>query len=253
MREPVVAANWKMHKTAQDAQTYLRRLLELIPDSPRVKLVVCPSATALHVAGGLLAGSPIALGAQSARPEPEGAFTGEVSLMQVKEQGAQFVICGHSERRALFGEDDALVARKVQATLTAGLVPILCVGEGLEERQQGRAWLVVENQLGAALEDVELKDPARLVLAYEPVWAIGTGQAAQPEDAQEMAAHVRRWLVARFGTMGSQMRVQYGGSVKPDNACSFLELPDVDGALVGGASLDPESFWEISQCAAVQR
>ncbi|MFO8034654.1 MAG: triose-phosphate isomerase [Candidatus Bipolaricaulota bacterium] len=255
MRRPLVAANWKMHKSAEEAESYLRRLLEVVPNRPPLDLVVCPSATALHVAKGVLAGSHVAWGAQSARPEPEGAFTGEVSLAQVKEHGVSYVICGHSERRALFGEDDAVVARKVKATLAAELVPILCVGESLDQRQGGKAWAVVEGQLAAALADVELGNPSMLLVAYEPVWAIGTGMAAQPEDAQDMAGRIREWLVGRFGPQGAGVRIQYGGSVKPDNARAFLGLADVDGALVGGASLDPDSFWKIAQgaVAATQR
>ncbi len=253
MRRPVVVANWKMHKSVQDAERFLRRLLELAPQRPQVELVVCPSATALQAVGRVLAGTKIAWGAQSARPEPEGAFTGEVSLTQVIEHGVTHMICGHSERRALFGEDNRLIARKVEATLSAGLVPILCVGETLDQRRHGEAWSMVEEQLVVALHGVELEDPSRLVLAYEPVWAIGTGVAAQPDDAQDMAARLRRWLGERFGAGGGEVRIQYGGSVKPENARAFLGLADVDGALVGGASLDPDSFWKIAQGAVAGR
>ncbi len=249
MRRPIVAANWKMHKTLGEADTYFRRLMTLVPEVPEVDLVICPPYTALHAAQRALAGRPIYLGAQSARPEREGAFTGEISLAQVKELGATHVICGHSERRALFGEDDQLVARKVWSSMEHGLVPILCVGETLEQRESGNAWSVVEGQIAAALGELELSDPASLVVAYEPIWAIGTGVSAQPTDAQEMAARARRWLVARFGTIGQQVRVQYGGSVNRDNAASFLGCDDVDGALVGGASLDPDNFWKIAQAA----
>jgi len=249
MRTPIVAANWKMHKTVTEAEAYFRKLLALVPESPGVELVVFPSATALHVAARELEGSSIAWGAQNAHPEPQGAFTGEVSVVQVTDLGASYLICGHSERRHIFGEDDAFVAAKVKAALKAGLIPILCVGETLEQREGGQAWTVVERQLSAALSGIELPTPEKLVIAYEPVWAIGTGVPARPQDAQEMAARIRDWLGGHFGEPGEQVRIQYGGSVKPENARDFLSLPDIDGALVGGASLDPEKFWTIAQAA----
>ena len=250
MRTPIVAANWKMHKTAREAVDYFRRFLELVPARPPVELVILPPATLLWLAQKHLEGSAVAWGAQNAYPEPHGAFTGEVSVVQVADLGAKYLICGHSERRHIFREDDALIGRKVRAALEGGLNPILCVGETLEEREGGRAWQVVEGQLAAALEGVELSAPERLVIAYEPVWAIGTGVPAQPEDAQGMAARIRTWLRERFGKAGGAIRIQYGGSVKPENARDFLSLPDIDGALVGGASLDPDKFWAIAQAAA---
>ncbi len=250
MRTPIVAANWKMHKTAREAVDYFRRFLELVPARPPVELVILPPATLLWVAQKHLEGSAVAWGAQNAYPEPAGAFTGEVSVIQVADLGAKFLICGHSERRHIFREDDALIGRKVRAAWEGGLTPILCVGETLEERRAGRAWQVVESQLAAALEGMELPAPESLVIAYEPVWAIGTGVPAKPQDAQEMAARIRDWLKERFGRPGSEIRIQYGGSVKPENAAEFLALPDIDGALVGGASLDPDKFWAIAQAAA---
>ena len=250
MRTPIVAANWKMHKTVREAVDYFRRLLELVPARPPVELVIIPPATLLWVAQKHLGGSVVGWGAQNAYPEPQGAFTGEVSVVQVADLGARYLICGHSERRHIFREDDELVGRKLRAALEGGLIPILCVGETLEERQAGRAWGVVEGQLAAALADLSPEDASRLVIAYEPVWAIGTGVPAQPQDAQEMAAHIRDWLKERFGRTGGRIRIQYGGSVKPENARDFLTLPDIDGALVGGASLDPDKFWAIAQAAA---
>jgi len=249
MRRPVVAANWKMHNRVEDAQRYLHRLLELVPAEPSLDVVVFPSATALQATAQSLAQTPIAWGAQSARPEPEGPFTGEVSMKQVHDLGASYVICGHSERRALFNEDDELVSRMVKAALESDLVPIVCVGETLERRQAGADWQVVEMQLDVGLAQVEERESARIVVAYEPVWAIGTGEAAEPEDAQRMAWRIRRWLKDRFGASAEQIRIQYGGSVKPENAQEFLGLQDVDGALVGGASLDADSFWQIAQAA----
>ncbi|HOD73581.1 MAG TPA: triose-phosphate isomerase [Candidatus Bipolaricaulis anaerobius] len=248
MRTPLVAANWKMHKTIPEARAYLERLLELVGRDPGVEVVVIPSFTSLPAAAELLAGTPLGLGAQDAYPEPAGAYTGEVSVTQVADVGVHYVLCGHSERRNLFGEGDELVGRKVQAVVAHGITPILCVGETLTERQRGQAWEVVARQLRhgvATVGDV----PAGLVIAYEPVWAIGTGVAAQPSDAQAMAARIRVWLRKRFGARGDRVRIQYGGSVNTDNAGGFLSLPDVDGALVGGASLDPDTFWAIARSA----
>jgi len=250
MSKALVAANWKMHKTLRETEEYLRRLLELVGDEPSVELAVCPSFTALALAARLLSGSPIALGAQNGHPKKEGAFTGEVSMYQLADLGVRYVICGHSERRHLFGESDAFVAEKVRAAWIHGLTPILCVGETLEERQGGRAWEVVERQLSSALGDGLL---GPLVIAYEPVWAIGTGVPAHPHDAQDMARRIRAWLSERFGGKGAEVRIQYGGSVKPENAREFLGLPEIQGALVGGASLDPESFWQIALAATCGR
>ncbi len=247
MRVPLVAANWKMHKTAWEARTYLKRLLDLVPPEPGVELAVFPSFPLLPEAARALRGSPVRLGAQNVHPEPAGAYTGEVSVLQLAELGVRYVLCGHSERRKLFFEDDRFVGRKVRAVSAAGLAPILCVGETLEERKTGRAWPVVEGQLALGLEG--LGSPGGLVVAYEPVWAIGTGVAAHPADAREMAARIRAWLRDRFGEGSEGVRIQYGGSVKPENAGEFLRLPELDGALVGGASLDPDAFWAIAQTA----
>jgi triosephosphate isomerase len=248
VRIPIVAANWKMYKTIPEARAYLERLIALVGAGPRVEVVVLPSFTALAEAARMSSGTPIGLGAQDAHPEAAGAYTGEVSMAQVADLGARYVLCGHSERRRLFHEDDAAVAAKARAAVGHGLVPIVCVGETLSERQAGRAWEVVARQLERGLATLG-DNPCGLVIAYEPVWAIGTGVAARPPDAQEMAARVRDWLRDRFGSQGDGVRIQYGGSVKPDNAREFLELPDVDGALVGGASLDPDAFWAIVQAA----
>lgn len=247
MRIPIVAANWKMYKTIPEARAYLQRLIERVGQDSGVEVVVFPSFTALPAATEVLVGTPIALGAQNGHPEEAGAFTGEVSVVQVADLGVRYVLCGHSERRKLFGEDNAFVGCKVRAALAHGVAPILCVGEALAERKAGRAWGVVERQLREALASAE--GPDGLVIAYEPVWAIGTGVAARPADAQEMAAQIREWLRDRFGPAAEQVRIQYGGSVKPENAAEFLVLPDVDGALVGGASLDPDAFVAIVRAA----
>ena len=248
VRVPLVAANWKMHKTIPEARACLERLVSLVQADPGVEVAVFPSFTALPTAQQVLQGTSIALGAQNAHPETSGAYTGEVSISQLPELGVRYVLCGHSERRHVFGEDDAFVGRKVEAAAAHGLVPILCVGETLDERRAGRAWEVVSRQLERGVAGLG-SDPAGLAVAYEPVWAIGTGVAAAPSDAQEMASRIRGWLRDQFGAMGEGIRIQYGGSVKPDNAREFLRLPDVDGALVGGASLDPDAFAAIVHAA----
>lgn len=245
--QALVVANWKMHKTLRETEVYLRKLLELVGDEPPVELAVCPPFFALARAREILAESPVGLGAQNGHPKREGAFTGEVSMYQLSDLGVKYVICGHSERRHLFGETDEFVGEKVRAAWEYGLVPILCVGETLEERRAGRAWETVERQLSAALRGDSL---GPLVVAYEPVWAIGTGVPAHPSDVQDMARRIRAWLSDRFGKLANGVRIQYGGSVKPENAREFLGLPEIQGALVGGASLDPESFWRIALAAS---
>ncbi|NOX45142.1 MAG: triose-phosphate isomerase [Caldiserica bacterium] len=249
MRVPIVAANWKMHKTGAEAREYCRGFRALVPGDFPVELVIFPPFTALGAVREELEGTGIKWGAQNAHPEREGAFTGEVSLPMLREHGISYLIVGHSERRNIFGETDDFIARKLRAALDAGVSPILCVGEKLAERRAGRAREVVERQLAAALEGVRADEVGAIVIAYEPVWAIGTGVPARPEDAQEMAAFIRRWLADRFGGDAAAVRIQYGGSVKPDNAGAFLKLPDIDGALVGGASLDPDSFFAIAKAA----
>ena len=209
------------------------------------ELVVCPPFVALRSVQTLIQSDrlPIRLGAQDCHPEDEGAFTGEVSAPMLARLDVRYVIAGHSERRTLFGESDALVNAKVHAIRRNGMRPILCVGESLEDRDQGRAVEVVVGQLRGSLEGIALTDPEELVVAYEPVWAIGTGRTATPDDAQEMCASVRAELGRIFsGPMSEGIRVQYGGSVKPGNARTLLGEPDIDGALVGGASLSSEDF-----------
>ncbi len=247
MLKPLVVGNWKMHKTIKETEEYLRRLVALAGDEPPVELAVCPSFTALALTAQLLSRSPIAVGAQSGHPQKEGPFTGEVSMYQLADLGVKYVICGHSERRQLFGETDEFVAEKVKAAWAYNLTPILCVGETLGERRAGRAWEVVEHQLSAALGEGLL---GPLVIAYEPVWAIGTGVPAHPQDVQDMAGRIRAWLVERFRGNGKCVRILYGGSVQPENAREFLALPEIQGALVGGASLEPERFWGIALAAS---
>jgi len=245
VRTPIVAANWKMHKTRAEAREYCRRFRELVPRDFPVELVIFPPFTALGAVREELSGTAVRWGAQNVHPEPKGAFTGEISLPMLIEHGVSYVIVGHSERRYIFGESDGFIAKKVRAVLGAGPSPILCVGEKLEERKAGRAKEVVEGQLSAALGGLSAEGVSRVVIAYEPVWAIGTGVPARPEDAQEMAAFIREWLAERFGEVAQGVRIQYGGSVKPVSAPDLMRQPDIDGALVGGASLDPDEFARI--------
>jgi triosephosphate isomerase len=248
-RRPLVAGNWKLHKTlAESAQ--LAEQIVAGSKSVTAELSVAPGFVALARVAQVVGGSSVALAAQNAYWEAKGAFTGEVSLPQLKDAGCRYVILGHSERRQLFREDDAMVNRKTRAAIAYGLAPIVCVGETLEEREAGQAEAVVVRQVTAALADIAADAAAPIVIAYEPVWAIGTGRTAQPSDAQDMHARIRKTVGETLGAAVAQkMRILYGGSVKPDNAKTLLGQPDVDGALVGGASLVAESFLAIGTAA----
>jgi triosephosphate isomerase (TIM) len=246
-RTPIMAGNWKMHRDHLEAIQLVQKLAYHLgeDDYAGQDVVVCPPFTALRSIQVLLQGEklPIALGAQDCHPEEEGAFTGAISVPMLKRLDVTYVIAGHSERRSLFGEDDATVNAKVRAIQRHGLRPIVCVGETLEEREAGRATEVVTGQLRGSLDGIAIDDPAALVVAYEPVWAIGTGRTATPDDAQEMCAAVRAELGELYGAdTAAQVRVQYGGSVKPGNVRALMAEPDIDGALVGGASLSSEDF-----------
>jgi triosephosphate isomerase len=245
VRRTIVAANWKMYKTVREAEAFVAGFLPRVAGVQDVEIVLAPPFTALAAVGAKLAGSAVALAAQNVNPEKQGAFTGEIAPGMLVELGCKYGIIGHSERRALYGEGDALVARKAAALLEHGIRPIVCVGETLEQREQGRTSAVVTGQLEGSLASVPPDRADDVVVAYEPVWAIGTGRTATPELAQEVHALIRAQLRRRFGAAGDRIRIQYGGSVKPDNAASLLAQPDIDGALVGGASLEPESFARI--------
>ena len=247
MRIPLIAGNWKMHKTVAEAVCLAQAVAARVRDLPGVETAVAPPFTALHAVGQALAGTGVRLAAQNAHWEPQGAFTGEISLPMLRDLGVRYVILGHSERRRLFGETDESVGRKAAATLDAGLIPIVCTGETLDEREAGAADTVVERQIQAALRPLGAGTGGALVIAYEPVWAIGTGRTATAAQAQEMHSRIRSLLAALWGAEQAQaMRLLYGGSVKPDNAAELLTQPDVDGALVGGASLDAETFASIA-------
>lgn len=245
MRRPILAANWKMQKTRAEAEDFVEKLLPLIGAAGAVDVVIAPPFTALDRVAESLRGSPVALAAQNVNPEEQGAFTGEVAARMLVDLGCAYAIVGHSERRALYGESDDFVASKAGALLACGIRPIVCVGETLEERDAGKTLDVVGGQLAGSLSQVPDGRAAEVVVAYEPVWAIGTGKTATPEIAQQVHGFVRSQLVARFGPAGEQMRIQYGGSVKPDNVDTLMAQPDIDGALVGGASLQPDTFSRI--------
>jgi len=246
MRTPFVAANWKMFKTVHDGFVYVKELARLVQDVSDVEIVVAPPFTALHTCAEAARNTSIGIAGQDVHFEKEGAFTGEVSAGMLKEAGADYVIIGHSERRTLFGETDAGVAKKVAAALAAALTPIVCIGETLAERERGETFGVLDRQLRDGLGGVPAAELPGLVIAYEPVWAIGTGRTATAEQAQEAHAHIRRRLRETFGDEpAASCRILYGGSVKPANTRELVMQPDVDGALVGGASLDVLAFHEI--------
>ena len=246
----LVAGNWKLYKTNDEAQALVRTLLATLLPSPGCDVVLCPPFTALAETRYLLAGTPIGLGGQNLYWEDEGAFTGEVSGPMLRSAGCSHVIVGHSERRQMFGETDATVAKKTRAALACGLIPIVCVGETLDEREGGRTAEVVTRQFERGPATIEGPDAARIVLAYEPVWAIGTGKNATPAQAAEVHALLRARARAAWGEASDRLRILYGGSVKPDNAGALFAEPELDGALVGGASLKPETFLPIVAAAS---
>jgi triosephosphate isomerase len=244
----VLAANWKMHKTIEETERFLAGFLPRVPEGPEV--VVCPPFTALKVAVEHCAQSRVRVAAQNMHQEAEGAFTGEVSAPMLIELGVDAVILGHSERRQYFGESDESLARKVPAALRAGLDPILCVGENESQRDSDETEGILTRQIEADLADVPDERLGDVVIAYEPIWAIGTGRTATPEQAQEAIALIRRLIEARSAEAAAATRILYGGSVKPDNAGELISQADIDGSLVGGASLDPDDFVAIVAAAA---
>ena len=246
-RTPYIAANWKMHKTIAEAAQFVDALLPRIA-ATQSDVVICSPFLALSEVVERSRGSAVRVAAQNMHEEESGAFTGEVSASMLAEVDVDAVVLGHSERRGLFGETDEALARKVPAALAAGLEPILCVGESEEARDAGQTEAVLEGQLQADLAAVESADLARVVIAYEPIWAIGTGRTATPEQAEETIAFIRDVLRER-GAAAEQARILYGGSVKPANAAELLGRPEIDGALVGGASLDPVDFVAIVEAA----
>jgi triosephosphate isomerase len=254
MRLPLIAGNFKMFKTVAETVGYVNDLRALVKDSRGVDIVIAPPFTAIAAAANGAAGSAIAISGQDVHWEREGAFTGEVSAGMLREAGARYTIVGHSERRTLFGETDGTVNKKTHASLTGGLIPIVCIGETLEQRDRNETMAVLDRQIKDGLDGLTGEQLSGIVLAYEPVWAIGTGRNATPAQAGEAHHHIRQRLKQWFGLDASERcRVLYGGSVKPDNIAKLIAEPDVDGALVGGASLDPKSFFAIISGAQSSR
>jgi triosephosphate isomerase (TIM) len=247
-RRALIAGNWKMHHGGASGVALAGALVKLAPSLPHVDLVIAPPFTGLAACAHECDGSRVEIGAQNMYPRDSGAYTGEISGPMLVEAGCRWVIVGHSERRQLFGDTDAIVAEKVAAALKARLVPIACVGETLAEREGGCTLEVVERQVQAFLASIA-ESAVDVAIAYEPVWAIGTGKTAGPDEAQEVHAAIRRWLGRKTAALASRTRILYGGSVKPDNARDLLASADVDGALVGGASLDAASFAAIARAA----
>jgi len=250
-RPRLVAGNWKMNKTASEGAVLARALVERMHARPACEVAVCPPFTALESVGGVLRGGPVHLGGQNLHAEPKGAFTGEVSGAMLAALGCRFVIVGHSERRHVMGEDDATVAAKLRAAQRDGLTPIVCVGEKLDEREGGRTAEVLVRQIRAAYDGLTADAAARTVVAYEPVWAIGTGKVAEPAQAREAHAVIRATLdqVVAAGC-GAETAILYGGSMSAVNAASLFAEDEIDGGLVGGASLEADGFWKIAVAAA---
>ena len=248
-RKPIIAANWKMHMTPQETDDFLRAFARLVPDKVPVQIVVAPPFVSLAKAQDVLVNAreqSVELAAQNMSAQPAGAFTGEINARMIKECGCKHVILGHSERRSLYGETNAIVNAKVLAALEARIHPILCIGETLAERDNGQIEQVLGSQLRESLADVGPRRITDCVIAYEPVWAIGTGVTATSQQAQDAHAFVRSVIAELYGAdAAAKIRIQYGGSVKPNNAAELMACPDIDGALIGGAALEPQSFCEI--------
>lgn len=249
-KKPFIAGNWKMYKTASEAVTLVQTIKAAVHMVSNVSIVVCPPFTALGEVSKILKDTSIELGAQNMYSAPEGAFTGEISPTMLKDVGCRYVILGHSERRQYFKEDDILIHEKVRTALKYSLIPIVCIGETLAERETKRHFDVVKTQFDESIGRLEKEDISKVIIAYEPVWAIGTGKTATPDQAEQMHSYIRRLLNERYSQeVGNRIYILYGGSVKPDNTKPLMEKPNVDGALVGGASLKAESFAQIIQDA----
>ena len=246
MRTPFIAGNWKMYKTVAETVKYVKEFRVMVKDVIGVEIVIAPPFTALHAAAEAARNSNVGVAAQNLYWEREGAFTGEISATMIAEAGAEYVIIGHSERRTLFGETDASVNRKVAAAFAGGLTPIVCIGETLDQRERNETFAVLDRQIKEGLDGITSAQVVQLVIAYEPVWAIGTGRNATPAQAAEAHGHIRKRLQNWFGADAAELcRVIYGGSVKPENIGDLAGQPDVDGALVGGASLNVKAFYDI--------
>lgn len=245
MRRTVIAGNWKMNKTNQEAVEMLQALREEVVGISEVDIVIGAPFTCLSDAVKVVAGSNVKIAAENVYPKDSGAYTGEISPRMLQTIGVEYVILGHSERREYFHESNTFINEKVKAVLKEGMIPILCVGEKLEDREAERTNKVNETQLREGLAGISEEEATKIIIAYEPVWAIGTGKTATPEMAQETHAEIRKVLVALFGSVGEEMRIQYGGSMKSENAKELLAQKDIDGGLIGGASLEAKSFAEV--------
>mgnify|MGYP000477655162 CR=1 FL=1 len=251
-RKKIIAGNWKMHKTSSEARSLIKEIVSGISVMSTIcEVIVAPPFTAISAAVEETQNTPIFVAAQNMHWEDKGAYTGEISGAMLKEAGCSHVIIGHSERRQYFGETDQTVNWKLKAAIRGGLVPIFCLGETIEQREEGNTFAVVESQLKQGLDGISISDPERLVIAYEPVWAIGTGHTATPQQAQEVHAFLRDKIISWFGfEIGNSIRILYGGSVKPENAGSLMACADIDGGLIGGASLKANDFLEIIEKSA---
>ncbi|MCL6589341.1 MAG: triose-phosphate isomerase [Firmicutes bacterium] len=246
MRKPIIAGNWKMYKTIPEAKALVSGVMSKLGAMNKVEVVFCPPFTALSAVKDLIKGTTFGLGAQNLYWKEQGAFTGEISPLMLKDIGCDYVIIGHSERREHFGETDQTVNSKVKAALATGIKPIVCVGESLAQREAGETNSLIKRQTEGALAGIPVNAIPDLVIAYEPIWAIGTGKSSNGQDANEVIGLIRSTVSAMFGGEAAQkMRIQYGGSVKPENIKEFMGQPEIDGALVGGASLEAESFVKI--------
>ncbi len=249
-RKKIIAGNWKMNTSVAESEQLAGDIKRILADRRDADIVLCPPFTSLKVVSDVISDTPIKLGAQNMHWEKDGAYTGEVSANMLRTLYCHYVILGHSERRAYFHETNAIVNKKVQAALAGNLIPIVCVGETLEERDAGREQAVVKAQVEESLAGLDAERLRKCIIAYEPVWAIGTGRVASPEQAQEIHAYIRAVLSGMAGAdVAQSMRIQYGGSMKPTNAAELLAQPDIDGGLIGGAALEARSFAEIVQAA----
>jgi len=248
MRRPFIAGNWKMHKTIREAVDFAQHLIVVCGQSTERRVVLAPPFTTLSAVAEALRGSTIHLSAQNLHDKPAGAYTGEISAKMLVDTGCEYVIVGHSERRTLFGEKNDFINQKLKSSISFGLRPIFCIGETLKERDEGQTFAVVEEQIKEGLNNLSTDDITHTVIAYEPVWAIGTGRTAAPEQAQEAHAYIRDVMKKIYGEhISGNIAIIYGGSVNPDNISGLMAQPDIDGVLVGGASLDLESFIRIIQ------
>ncbi|MDR3111581.1 MAG: triose-phosphate isomerase [Elusimicrobiota bacterium] len=245
MRKPLMAGNWKMNKTIPDAVSFIKELKNTVADVKDVEILVCPTFTALYAVNNELKNSSAKLGAQNIFWEEKGAFTGEISPSMLKDAGCSYVIIGHSERRQYFGETDETVNKKTKAAIAAGLIPIVCVGETLKEREENITFKIIEKQVKEGIANLSVQEAENIVIAYEPVWAIGTGKTATPEQAQEVHEFIRKIYRQMYATAADKVRILYGGSVNPCNVSDLMKKNDIDGGLVGGASLKIEDFAKL--------